>query len=71
MKFCAKCTCAQYCSSKWKKVHRASCHQILWLRHAVFYFEQLEASDEDVTFPSVKLEASENSDEGVAFYFVR
>ena len=49
------------------------------MRHAIFYFEQLEPSNEDVTFPSVKLEASkdsneasENSDEVevLAFYFV-
>ena len=84
MKFCAKCTCAQYCSSKcqakdWKKAHIASFRQILWLRHAIFYFEQLEPPDEDVTFPSVKLEASEDSTEAsknsdevevLAFYFV-
>ena len=61
-------------------MHRASCCQILWLRHAIFYFEQLEPSDEDVTFPSVKLEASEDSDEAsknsdevevLVFYFLK
>ena len=74
--------CAKYCSSKyqvkdWKNVHRASCHHILWLRHAIFYFVQMEASNEDVTFHCVEMEASKNSDEasknsdeGLAFYFV-
>ena len=83
MKFCTKCTCVQYCSGKcqandWKKVHRASGCQILWLRHAIFFFEQLEPSDKDFTIfllPS-PLEASEDSDEAsdevevLAYYFV-
>ena len=55
MKFCAKCTCAWYCSSKcqakdWKNSHRASCCKILWLRHAIFYLLELEASNETWLF---------------------
>ena len=67
MKFCAKCTCARYCSSKCqakdcKNAHRASCRQILWLRHAIFYFEQLEAFDEDVNFHHVEQDFAELED---------
>ena len=45
-------------------------HQILWLRHAIFYLLELEASEnsnEDMTFYFVKLEDSKNSDEDESF----